>query len=78
MIDTSSYSFPDYTSIIRTCKTPLQVDMELIVEQRLDELFDEKAKSDILSDAFMYRISIKKDNKYAGDEVSRTLSVELW
>ena len=76
MLDTSSYSLPDYTSIICTCKTPLHIDMDLIVELRFDELFDEQARFDILSNAFMHRISIKRNKKYAGDKVGKTSPVD--
>ena len=35
-------------------------------------------KIGILYDAFMYRISINKDNNYADSEVSRALSAKSW
>ena len=45
MIDISAYSLPYYTSIIRTYKKPLYLDMETIAEQIFDELFNEQEKT---------------------------------
>ena len=52
--------------------------MEMIVEYRFDEFFDEQKKIGILFNAFMYHIGIKKDNNYAGDEVSRNPPAKSW
>lgn len=78
MIDMGTYSFPDYNSILRTCKSPLTRDMERIVEEKFNELFVEQTTFGILFDSFMSSMGIIPDRNYLGFNVSRTSEAESW